>query len=135
MKPYEQIQKRFFLNLWHLLPFTYVNVSRFNASEITENLLPLLIMQCSVTSGLLIWGFRIFEQKNVQKIWFWMQAFITIAILWMYITELFVLSKWLSITLHIGIPIIWFIALYKMLIVGYEVPPMRSRTIENPQSH
>ena len=134
MKPYEQIRKYTYVNLWHLLPFTCISVSKFDASEQTVALLPLLVLQCSITSGLLIWGSRTFKLKKVRKVWIWMQAFITTAILWVYISELAQISKWLSITLHIGLALICFIAFYKMLIIGYDVPPMRNRTLEDPES-
>ena len=134
MKPFEQIRRYTILNLWHLLPFSYISVRNFDLSELTVAFLPYLVMQCSITSGLLLWGFKTIGQKKARKVWIWMQASVTSIILWMSITELVTLSKWLSITLHFGLLIIWFIALYKMLIVGYEVPSMRNRTLENPLS-
>lgn len=135
MKPFEQIKKYTYVNLWHLLPFVYVCVNEFDTSELALALLPLLIMQCSITSGLLLWAFREFEQKTVRETWIWIQAFVTSIILWMSISELVALSNWLSITLHITLPIVCFIAFYKMLIVGFKVPPMRDRTLEDPQSN
>lgn len=134
MKPFEQIRKYTYVNLWHLLPFAYINVSKFDITEVTVTLPPLLVMQCSITSGLLYWGFRRNDQKTVRKTWIWMQAFVTTAILWMSISEFEAFSNWLSITIHIGLPIFCFIAFYKMLIVGFDVPLMRNRNLENKQS-
>lgn len=134
MKPFEQISRYSYVNLWHLLPFAYVFMNRFGASELDVALLPLLIVQCSITCGLLLLGFKIFEQRKVRKLWIWIQTFVVIAILWIYISDLIVFSKWLSIILHIGFPITCFIVLYKLVVIGYEVPPMRNRTLENTSS-
>ena len=134
MKPFEQISRYSYVNIWHLIPFAYVCMNTFGASNLNVTILPLLIMQCSITSGLLLWGFNRFEQRIVRKMWIWIQAFIAIAILWICIRDLIVFSKWLSIILHIGLPIIWFIVLYKLLIIGYEVAPMRNRNLENTPS-
>lgn len=124
----EQIRKYVRANLWYLFPLLYAYVNKFNdlfgESDRVTNLLPLLFIQGFVTIGLLYWGFQKFTESTARRAWIWIQIAFTAGIYWISIPSQMAGSKWLSIALHIVLPLIWFLGFYKFHIVTYEVPPM-----------
>lgn len=131
MKPHEQIRKHLWGNLWYLLPISYIVVDRFYPFDQAIHIFPLLVILGSVSGGLLYWGLKKFKERSVRKTWIWSQVCAIFAIMYIAINGIIVFSPWISLPLHIGLPILWFIAFYKTMVVGYDVPPMRKQTLEN----
>lgn len=127
LKPHEQYQSLMWGMLWYLLPLSYIIVDRFLPYDRTIDIYPLVLIQGSITCGMLYWGINKFAERSVRKTWIWTQAFVTVVIFQLAIGGIKVFKPWIDIGLHVVLPILWFFALYKAIIASSDINPSNFR--------
>lgn len=127
LKPHEQYQSLMWGMLWYLLPLSYIIVDRFLPYDGTIDIYSLVIIQGSITCGMLYWGINKFAGCSVRKTWIWTQAFGTVAIFQLAIGGIRVFKPWIDISLHVVLPILWFFTFYKLIIASSDINPSSFR--------
>ena len=128
MKPPQQLLSLMWGMLWYLLPLSYIIVDRFLPYDRTIDIYPLVLIQGSITCGLLYWGINKFTERSVRIAWIWMQAFGTVAIFQMATGGINVFTPWIDIPLFIILTILWIFTAYKMGKASLKINQMNIRT-------